>query len=101
MHFVASHVANALLGVFYVGDLAVAAFFLSSSQYGQALLAILVAVVGFVLNRKANKIHVLVNSRMTDAVDRIAALEHKLGLEPGEAIPGPQIVTSTTPREST
>lgn len=33
------------------------------------------------------EIHVLVNSKMDDAMKRIAALEQRLGLAPGETIP--------------
>jgi hypothetical protein len=42
------------------------------------------------------EIHVLVNSKMDEALQRVAALEAKLGLEAGEAIPTPQIITGGT-----
>ena len=60
---------------------------LSATEIGQGLIGILVAGVGYALHRKSEQIHVLVNSRLDDALGRIAALEHKLGLEPGEAVP--------------
>lgn len=44
-----------------------------------------------------NEIHVLVNSRMTEALARIQSLETKLGLAPGEAVPSARIVTTPTP----
>lgn len=43
-----------------------------------------------------SEIHVLVNNRMTEALNRIDALEGKLGLMPGEAIPSPSVVTPVT-----
>jgi len=48
------------------------------------------------LDAKADEIHVLVNNRMTEALERIAALEAKLGLASGEPIPGPRLVTETS-----
>jgi hypothetical protein len=71
------------------------------TEAGQAGLALLVAVIGYLLNRKANQIHVLVNSQMVTALARIDALEKKLGLSPGEAIPAPSIVTTPTTEETT
>jgi hypothetical protein len=86
----------------FVIDAAIVAAFLSGTEYGQAAIAVLVAVVGYMLNRKSNQIHVLVNQRMTDAMlqikdqqialvaqdHRIAMLESALGLEPGAHPPG-------------
>lgn len=54
-----------------------------------ALVALLVGVHN---GRKVSEVHVLVNSQMTAALDRIDDLEHKLGLSPGEAIPGAAVV---------
>ncbi len=51
------------------------------------------------LAEKADEIHVLVNSRLTEALDRINELEKKLGLTPGEQIPVPAIVTPVTLQE--
>lgn len=58
-----------------------------TTALGHAALAILVAIVGFILNRKANKIHVLVNSRMTKALKRIAQLEEIVEATPGVEVP--------------
>lgn len=44
------------------------------------------------------EIHILVNTRLTDAMDRIGELESKLGLSSGEPIPGPATVTRQTKR---
>lgn len=49
-------------------------------------------------DRQLTEIHVLVNNQMTAALERIASLEKKLGLEPDEAIPSPQLVTPVTPK---
>lgn len=38
---------------------------------------------------KLAEVHVLVNSRLTDALDRIAALELALGIKPDAPIPPP------------
>ena len=65
-------------------------FFLTANEVGQALLAVLVAGIGYTLHRKEREIHFLVNSQMTEALSRIKALEEKLGLSPGEAIPTDQ-----------
>lgn len=48
------------------------------------------------LNDKADAIHILVNSRLDEALKRITDLEGKLGLSPGEAIPHPAIVAPQT-----
>jgi len=45
---------------------------------------------------KLSEIHLLVNSRMDEALKRVLALEAKLGLQAGEDIPAPAIVTMTT-----
>ncbi len=75
-------------------------FGLSGQQVAQDLLTgavgILVAVIGYVLNRKTHEIHVLVNSQTANAMKRIADLEQKLGLTAGETIPGPSILTVKT-----
>jgi hypothetical protein len=92
-----------VLGAFFAGDLAITMFLLSGSEYGQAGLAVLVALVGFVLNQKSKQIHVLVNQRMTDATEqiraqnlrmvaqdeRIAALERALQIQAGGEVPQP------------
>ena len=92
--------------VFYSIDGGIVAAFLSHTEYGQAVVGLFVAVVGFVLNRKTKQIHVLVNQRMTDATEqirvqnvvmeaqdrRIAALEHSLSILPGQAAPLPENV---------
>lgn len=49
-------------------------------------------------NENLQEIHVLVNTRLTDAMDRIGELESKLGLSSGEPIPGPATVTKQTTR---
>lgn len=68
-----------------------------------AIVGLVLAVVGYMLNKKTKQIHVLVNSQMKAALDqidadglRITALEQKLGLSPGEEIPSPAIVTTPT-----
>ena len=89
-------------GAFVAADGGALAVILSRTEYGQLAVGVLVAVVGFVLNRKTRQIHVLVNQRMTDATEqirlqrvamtaqdvRIAALEHALAIGPGGAVPG-------------
>ncbi len=45
---------------------------------------------------KIDEIHILVNDRYSEALDRIVKLEEKLGLAAGEEIPAPAIVTITT-----
>lgn len=49
---------------------------------------------------KLEEIHVLVNTRMTEALERVAALEAKLGLHAGQDIPTPAIVTVPTEPET-
>lgn len=65
---------------------------LSTTELGQFILAVILLVVGFILNRKSNQIHVLVNSRLEDALTRIKHLEEKLGLSKGEPIPAEAFV---------
>ena len=48
---------------------------------------------------KLNEIHVLVNTRMSEALERVQALEAKLGLYAGQSIPSPAIVTVPTDPE--
>lgn len=64
---------------------------------GQAAIGVLVAVIGYLLNRKVKEVHVLVNAQMNAALTRIAELEKKLGLTSGEAIPTAAVVTAITP----
>ena len=85
---------------FYALDGGLVAALLTRTEYGQAGVGLLVAFVGFILNRKTKQIHVLVNSRMTDATNqiraqhraltlqdaRIAKLEGALSLAPGEDV---------------
>ena len=49
--------------------------------------------------QKISEIHILVNSKMDDALKRIAQLEAKLGLSAGEDIPNPAIITTQTEKE--
>lgn len=58
-------------------------------------LAILVALVGFILNRRSRQIHVLVNSRMQDSLDRIKVLESLIHATPGIEVPPPTIRQET------
>lgn len=88
---------------FLIADGAAMVGALSGTEYGQAALAVLVAAVGYVLNRKSQQIHVLVNARMTAATEqirvqnvemvaqdkRIVALEHALSIMPGAKVPPP------------
>lgn len=50
-------------------------------------LAVLVAVVGYTLNRKTKQIHVLVNSRMAAVVARVEQLEKLIRATPGIEVP--------------
>ena len=89
-------------GAFVAADGGALAAIQSRTENGQLAVGVLVAVVGFELNRKTRQIHVLVNQRMTDATEqirlqnvamtaqdvRIAALEHALAIEPGGAVAG-------------
>lgn len=58
-----------------------------------ALSPILAVVIGSYLAWRLRQVHTLVNSQMTNALARIVLLENKLGLQPGETIPGAAIVT--------
>ena len=67
------------------------------------LVTVLVAFIGVAgtlggiwLAHRLNQVHTLVNSQFTAALKRITALEPKLGLTPGEAIPAAQVVTAAT-----
>ena len=57
-----------------------------SSEFSSAGLAILVALVGYVLHRKSNHIEVKVDGQMTTLTLRIAQLEEKMTLH-GVAVP--------------
>jgi hypothetical protein len=59
---------------------------LTETEYGQAALGVLVAVIGYVLHRKSTHIEVKVNGQMTMLVARIAQLESRLSLH---AVPIP------------
>lgn len=62
------------------------------------LAAIVALIIGLRNGKKVSEVHVLVNSQMTAALERVQALEEKLGLSAGEAIPGAQVVAvPTTP----
>jgi hypothetical protein len=52
----------------------VAAFFVTATEVGQALIAVLVAVIGYVLHRKSSHIEVMVDGRMTSALAEITEL---------------------------
>lgn len=58
---------------------------------------IIAAGFGVYLSTKVRQVHTLVNSQMTIALERIVTLESKLGLSPGEAVPGAAIVTQPSP----
>lgn len=49
---------------------------------------------------KLDEIHVIVNSRMSETLNRVQALEAKLGLHSGEEIPSPPTITKTTKPEN-
>jgi len=71
----------------------------SSSDFVSVLVAFIAvggSLGGIWLNRKVGQVHTLVNSQMSDALKRIAQLEQKLGLAPGEVIPTAPIVTAST-----
>ncbi len=74
-------------------------FGLTGQQIAQAGLTtavgLIVGVLGFLLNRKAHQIHVLVNSQMTQALKRISDLEKALGINAGGKIPVTAVVTHT------
>lgn len=48
------------------------------------------------LTAKVDEVHVLVNSQMTTALNRIVELEKKLGLAPGDPVPTLPVVTKET-----
>lgn len=52
-----------------------------------ATITALGAIGGPVVVWMLGRIHRLVNSRMTEALERIEKLEHGLGLKPGEEVP--------------
>jgi hypothetical protein len=71
---------------------------------GQALLAVLVAVVGYALDRRTRRVEVLVNGRLSAALDRITELELEIevaaGLKPagsGADVAGPTAAASRRP----
>lgn len=68
----------------------------TSTEYGQAGLAILVAVVGYVLHRKSHQIQVLVNGRLDQALARIDQLEAAIR-ENGHAVPAGSLVLPAPP----
>lgn len=43
-----------------------------------------------------DEIHILVNNRMSEALERVASLEAKLGLSSGEDIPNQRTITERT-----
>ena len=61
---------------------------LTSTEIGQAGLAILVAVIGYMLHHKAHKIEVLVNGRFDKALKRIDQLEAAIRKNGNEVPPG-------------
>ena len=67
--------------------LAALAAFITSLSHGKTLAA---------QSKTIDQTHTLVNSKFTEAVDRIASLEAKLGLQPGETIPTAAITTAAT-----
>lgn len=72
---------------------------LTNTEIGQALLGVVGGSILIGLRKvfhQGEKIHILVNGRLSEALDRIASLEKKLGLQPGEQIPTAQVVTPKT-----
>lgn len=58
----------------------------TSTEIGQVAVALLVLFTALANRKKVNEVHVLVNSQMKTALDRVSALEHALNLNPGEPI---------------
>jgi hypothetical protein len=58
----------------------------TSGEIGQAALAILVAVIGYILHRKAHKIEVIVNGRTSQLIARVDQLEQILS-QNGHSLP--------------
>lgn len=66
-----------------------------AAAFAVGLAPTLAIIANYLLSRRDSKragekldsIHVLVNNRMTEALERIAALEARYGLEAGQAIP--------------
>lgn len=67
---------------------------------GQLAVGVLVALVGYVLNRRTKHIYVAVNGRMTSALARITALEALEQLHPGQVLPIAAVVTVGSPGPS-
>ena len=70
-----------------------------SSELSSAGIAILVALVGYVLHRKSNHIEVKVNGQMTMLLARISQLEEKMsahGVTVPAAIPPAELLANAT-----
>jgi hypothetical protein len=50
-------------------------------------------------SKALTEIHVLVNARLDEALDRVLDLEKKLGLSSGEPIPGPPTISTRTEQD--
>ena len=69
----------------------------TTTEIGQALLGVLVAVIGYALHNKAHKIEVLVNGRFNKALERIDQLEAAIRQNGHEVPPGTLTVAEATP----
>lgn len=68
----------------------------TSTEYGQAGLGLLVAVVGYVLHHKTHQVQVLVNGRLDVALARIDQLEQAIR-ENGHTVPPGTLVLPDAP----
>lgn len=64
---------------------------IDQTEIGQAILAILVAVVGYLLHRKAHQIQVIVNGRTDALMARVLQLEQAIRSNGSHVPPAPSI----------
>lgn len=69
----------------------------TATEYGQAALGTLVAVIGYVLHHKAHRIEVLVNGRFNAALARIDQLERVIR-ENGHRVPPGTLTVPDPPK---
>lgn len=78
----------------------IASIHVTTTEAGQAILGLLV-IVSYVSSHfkfhetkeKVDEVHVLVNSQMAAALERISELEKALGLQDGQPIPSQPIMS--------
>ena len=69
----------------------------TTTEYGQAALGLLVAVIGWILHHKTHKIEVLVNGRFNKALERIDQLEAAIRANGHAVPPGSLVVDENKP----